>query len=40
MAIEKQQCYCEHLRCLHSAGHKTIEDHVVSKKNIQVCVYI
>ena len=40
MAIEKQQFYCEHFCCLHSAGHKTVEDHVASKKNTQVCVSI
>lgn len=26
--------------CLHRAGHKTVQDHVVSKKNTQVCVSI
>lgn len=38
-AIEKQQFCCEHF-CLHRAGHKTVQDHVVSKKNTQVCVSI
>jgi len=40
MAIEKEQFYREHFCCLHSAGHKTVEGHVASKKNTQVCVSI